>query len=169
MADQPAAAPPDLTPAFLILLIIVIAGLGSIRSCGTPQPVPRNGNGAPVAGGGCAGTTPDSQTMNNSALSGGGCYGPVPTTANGSYQLTRNFNYYTIVVGRFGTPQEASSFMAELRSRNIDNFILQTTDGQFLICVGKQLSAGRTGRLLNTLRDRGYNNLIILPPQTQRM
>ncbi len=47
MADKPAPAKPDLAPFFILFLIVIIAGLGSVRSCQytTEPPSNRPGDG----------------------------------------------------------------------------------------------------------------------------
>jgi hypothetical protein len=42
MADKPAPAKPDLTPFFILFLIVIIAGLGSVRSCQYTTEPPTN-------------------------------------------------------------------------------------------------------------------------------
>lgn len=140
MADKGAPAkPPDLTPLFLIMLIIIIAGLGSIRSCGPGEP----------GSGGCA-QNPPSQA-------------PAPGERPGP-PVTTNLNQYTVQVGSFKTRQEAINLAAELRSQNVNNFLLQT-DGQWLVCVGKYVNAGRASRMANDLKARGVGEPVVLPPK----
>jgi SPOR domain len=49
MADKPAPAKPDLVPFFILFLIVIIAGLGSVRSCQYATEPPSNfpGGGTP--------------------------------------------------------------------------------------------------------------------------
>lgn len=42
MADKPAPAKPDLAPFFILFLIVIIAGLGSVRSCQYTTEPPSN-------------------------------------------------------------------------------------------------------------------------------
>lgn len=134
MPDKPASSnQPDLTPLFVLLLIIIIAGLGSIRSCG-PN-VPNTG---------CAAQPPT--------------VSPGPGTGSGS-----PLKQYTVQVGSFRTRDEARVYAANLRSQNINNFLLPV-DGQWLVCVGQYPSASRASRMANTLISRGVTNAVVLPP-----
>jgi cell division protein FtsN len=138
MADKAAPAkPPDLTWLFVLMIILIVAGLGSIRSCGPADP-----------GSGCA-QKPPSQT---------------PAPGERPVPVTPNLKHYTVQVGSYKTREQAGSLAAELRSRNINNFILQA-DGQYLVCVGKFVSAGRAERMLNTLKSYGYEDAAVLPPK----
>ncbi len=95
MADKPAPAKPDLTPFFILFLIVIIAGLGSVRSCQYTTEPPSNlpGNGE-----------------------GGGRPGPPVTT---------DLKQYTVQVGSYATQEQANSMATALRSKNINNFILK--------------------------------------------
>jgi cell division protein FtsN len=116
---------------------MIVAGLGSIRSCGPADP-----------GSGCA-QKPPSQNPDPNAR-------PVP--------VTPNLKHYTVRVGSFKTREQAGGLAAELRSRNINNFILQA-DGQYLVCVGKFVSAPRAAHMVNTLKSYGYAEVAVLAPQ----
>jgi cell division protein FtsN len=66
-------------------------------------------------------------------------------------------------VGSFKTRDEARVYAANLRSQNINNFLLPV-DGQWLVCVGQYPSASRASRMANTLMSRGVSNAVVLPP-----
>jgi cell division protein FtsN len=95
MADKPAPAKPDLTPFFILFLIVIIAALGSVRSCQytTEPPSNRPGDG-----------TPSERP------------GPPVTTS---------LKQYTVQVGSFATQEQANTMAAALRSKNINNFVLK--------------------------------------------
>jgi cell division septation protein DedD len=142
MSDKgPPANQPDLTPLFIILLIIIIAGLGSIRTCGPSEPNT-----------GCA-MPPPTQA-------------PPPTPRPGP-PVTTNLKQYTVQAGSFQTRDEANSLATSLRSKNINNFILQA-EGQWLVCVGKYVSADRATRAANDLKARGVSNPVVLPPKKKK-
>jgi len=139
MADNKAAPakPPDLTWLFVVLIIMIVAGLGSIRSCGPADPAS-----------GCAQKPPSQSPPSNER--------PAP--------VTPNLKHYTVRVGSFKTREQAGSLAAELRSRNINNFILQA-DGQYLVCVGRFVSAERAVQMMNTLKNYGIEEPVVLSPQ----
>jgi len=138
MADKAAPAkPPDLTWLFVVMIIMIVAGLGSIRSCGPADP-----------GSGCAQKPPSQSPPSNER--------PVP--------VTPNLKQYTVRVGSFKTREQASGLASELRSRNINNFILQA-GGQYLVCVGRFVSAPRAAHMVNTLKSYGYEEVAVLSPQ----
>jgi cell division protein FtsN len=138
MADKAAPAkPPDLTWLFVVMIIMIVAGLGSIRSCGPADP-----------GSGCTNKPPTQAPVPNGR--------PIP--------VTPNLKHYTVQVGSFKTREQASGLAAELRSRNINNFILQA-DGQYLVCVGKFVSAPLAAKMVNTLKGYGYEEVAVLSPQ----
>jgi cell division septation protein DedD len=122
-----------------LLLIIVIAGLGSVRSCGP---------NAPNAG--CAQPPP---TQN-----------PPPDPNRPGPPVTTNLKQFTVQVGIFKTRAEANIFAADLRSKNINNFVLQA-EGQWLVCVGKYVSADRATRMADDLKVRGVGAPVVLPPK----
>ena len=136
MADKAPAKPPDLTWLFVLMIMMIVAGLGSIRSCGPADP-----------GSGCA-QKPPSQNPDPNAR-------PVP--------VTPNLKQFTVQVGSFKTREQAGSLAAELRSRNINNFILPA-DGQYLVCVGRYASAQRAARMVNTLKSYGIAEPVVLSP-----
>jgi hypothetical protein len=133
MADKPAPGPPDLTPLFVLLLIIIIAGLGSIRSCNPIGPGPS-----------CV-LPPPSQH---------------PTPLDPPVTSLREF---TVLVGKFPTNAEACLRAEALREKNINNFILQS-DGQWLVCVGRFISAERARNMVKILKEYGVSNPMVLPP-----
>jgi cell division septation protein DedD len=136
MPDKPASSnQPDLTPIFVLLLIIIIAGLGSVRSCGPS--VPNTG---------CAAEPPTTV--------------PVPPPGP---PVASPLKQYTVKVGSFRTRDEARLWAASLRSRNINNFLLPV-DGQWLVCVGQYPSASRASKMANTLISRGISEAVVLPP-----
>jgi len=138
MADKPPAKAPDLTWIFILMIILIVAGLGSVRSCGPADP-----------GSGCA-NKPPTQTPPDA----GGR--PIPVTSD--------LKYYTVQVGSFKTREQAGTLLAELRSKNINNFIYQA-DGLYLVCVGKFVSAPRAANMVNTLKTYGYEEAAVLPPK----
>ena len=138
MADKaPPANQPDLTPIFVLLLIIIIAGLGSVRSCNPSEPNT-----------GCA-QPPPTQT---------------PEPERPGPPVTTNLKQYTVQVGNFKTRNDANILAGELRSKNINNFILQA-NGQWLVCVGRFVSADRANRMANDLKARGIGEPVVLPPK----
>jgi len=143
MADKAAPAkPPDLSWLFLVMIIMIVAGLGSIRSCGPADP-----------GSGCA-QKPPSQNPDPNVR-------PAP--------VTPSLKHYTVQVGTFKTREQASALAAELRSRNINNFILQA-DGQYFVCVGRFVSAPRAAKMVNLLKSYGYEEVAVLsPPKKTKM
>jgi cell division septation protein DedD len=141
MADKaPPANQPDLTPIFILLLIIIIAGLGSVRACGPSAP-----------NAGCT-AQPPTQTPP-----------PEPNPRPGP-PITTELNQYTVQAGAFKTKVEAVNLAAELRNKNINNFILEA-DGQWLVCVGKFVSADRANRMVATLKAYGVSEPVVLPPK----
>lgn len=138
MADKPPAKAPDLTWIFVLMIILIIAGLGSVRSCGPTDP-----------GSGCS-NKPPTQTQPDSSGR------PIPVTSN--------LKFYTVKVASFKTREQAGNLLAELRSKNINNFIYQA-DGQYLVCVGKYVSAPRAANMVNTLKAYGYEEATVLPPK----
>jgi len=136
MADKAPAKPPDLTWIFILMIILIIAGLGSVRSCG-----PADSNS------GCA-NRPPTQT---------------PAPGDRPIPITPNLKYYTVQIGSFKTRELASGLAAELRSKNINNFIFPN-DGQYLVCVGRYVSAPRAAHMLNTLKSYGFEDLVVLAP-----
>jgi cell division septation protein DedD len=137
MADKPAPAKPDLTPFFILFLIVIIAGLGSVRSCQYTTEPPSNR--PPVDGG-----TP-------------GRPGPPVTTG---------LKQYTVQVGSFATQEQANSMATMLRSKNINNFILKA-NGKWLVCVGTYVSEERANRIAGRLQNEGIGNPVVLPPKKQ--
>ncbi len=137
MADKPPAKPPDLTWIFILMIIMIVAGLGSIRSCGPADP-----------GSGCA-NRPPTQTP--------------PGLGDRPIPVTPSIKYYTVLVGSFKTREQAGGLAADLRRRNINNFIL-SSGGQYLVCVGQYVSAPRAARMLNTLKTYGFEDLTVLAP-----
>lgn len=139
MADNKAAPakPPDLTWLFLVMIIMIVAGLGSIRSCGPADP-----------GAGCAQKPPSQNPDPNGRP-------PVP--------VTPNLKNYTVQVGSFKTREEAGARAAELRSQNINNFVLQA-GGAYLVCVGKFVSAPRAANMVKTLKRYGIEEAVVLSP-----
>jgi cell division septation protein DedD len=75
-------------------------------------------------------------------------------------------NEYTILVGSFATKEQAGSFAAELRSKNINNFTLQAGN-KWLVCVGKFVSAERASRVKEDIVERGYEGATVLSPQNK--
>ena len=73
-------------------------------------------------------------------------------------------NEYTILVGSFGTNDQANIFAAELRSKNINNFTLQTGK-KWIVCVGKFVSEERANRVVEALTSKGVSNPVVLPPK----
>jgi hypothetical protein len=140
MADKPAPAPkPDLTPFFILFLIVIVAGLGSVRSCEYTTEPPSNRTGG---GGGCAQPLPPDQKKPS---------GLIP-------------NYYTVLVGSFKSSEQACAFAADLRRKNINNFTVQTGGG-WLICVGTYVSEERAKRTAGRLEREGIGNPVVLPPK----
>jgi septal ring-binding cell division protein DamX len=117
-------------------LIIIIAGLGSIRSCGPSEPNT-----------GCAAPPPTT--------------GPGPTPAP---PVVSPLKQYTVQVATFTTKQEAENSTLEFRRKNINVFIL-SVNGQWLVCVGQYASASRANKAANTLKSRGISEAKVLPPQ----
>jgi len=136
MADKPAPGSPDLTPLFVLLLIIIIAGLGSVRSCNPTEPNT-----------GCA--QPPT---------------PPPDPARPGPPVVTNLKRYTVQAGVFTTREAANIYAAGLRGKNIHNFILQA-NGQYVVCVGTFASASSATRLANTLKAQGVENPVVLPPR----
>ncbi|MDZ7289142.1 MAG: SPOR domain-containing protein [candidate division KSB1 bacterium] len=132
----------DLTPIFVLLLVIIIAGLGSVRSC---EPY-----GSQPGGGGCGGCAqaPPTQPPNQRP-------GPPYSTT---------FKQYTVQVGSFATREQANTMATDLRSKNINNFILQI-GSRWLVCVGKYASEERANRMAESLRNRGIGNPVVLKPR----
>jgi len=77
--------------------------------------------------------------------------------------VTINLKHYTVQVGSFKKKEEANSFAATLRSKNINNYLLKA-DGQLLVCVGKYVSAKRAARMVNTLQSYGIERPVVLSP-----
>jgi len=81
--------------------------------------------------------------------------------------MTTNLRHYTVQVGSFKKREEANSLATTLRSKNINNFIVQA-DQQWLVCVGQE---GRYGsakgakRLANRLKAEGIGDPVVLPPK----
>jgi cell division septation protein DedD len=138
MADKPAPGSPDLTPLFVLLLIIIIAGLGSVRSCNPAGPNT-----------GCA-QPPPTQT-------------PGPGERPGP-PVTTNLKQYTVQAGISTTREGANALAADLRAININNFILQS-NGQWVVCVGKFVNAARAEDMVQTLKEYGVSDPKVLPPQ----
>lgn len=137
MADKPPAKAPDLTWIFVLMIILIIAGLGSIRSCGPADP-----------SSGCANKPP----------------AQAPPDAGGRpTPVTSNLKYYTVLVGSFKTREQAGGLATDLRSKNINGFVLQS-GGQFHVCVGKFVSKPRAANMLKTLSTEGFDDLTILEP-----
>jgi hypothetical protein len=142
MADKPAPAkPPDLMPVLFILLIIIIAGLGSIRWRGLDyyyqEPPPSNR---------------------------GGIYDPPFTSPD--LGVSAELNCYTILAGRFDSYEKACVLAAELREKRVNNFLVQA-GGRWLVCVGKYLSHDRAKQMLEILKNHGVENARILRPKTK--
>lgn len=136
MADKPAPAPkPDLTPFFILFLIVIVAGLGSVRSCNYTTEPPSN---RPPGGG----TSPGR---------------PGPPVVTGLKQ-------YTVQVGSFAEQEQANAMAATLRSKNINNFILKA-DGKWLVCVGTYVSEERAKRTAGRLESQGIGKPVVLPPK----
>jgi hypothetical protein len=139
MADKPAPVKwPALTPLFFILLVIIVAGLGSIRWCapyyGYQERPPSNRGGvydSPRPG-------PDIETL-------------------------PGYPYYTILVGRFENRDRAAAVAAELRAKRVNNFIVQF-DGRWLVCVGRYMSRDRAKQMVDVLETHGVENARILRP-----
>jgi len=153
MADnKPTAGKPDLTPLYIILLMVILAGVSNIRSCGP------YGIGCTA----CVQPVPPSQ---------GGGQPPAPNPADPNPRpgpdIVTNLKQYTVLAGSYKTKEEAYNLATELRSRNINNFILQQ-DGQWLVCVGKYVSAGRAERMARTLIERGVADPVVLPPRNKK-
>lgn len=139
MADKPAPAkPPNLTPLFFILLIIIIAGLGSIRWCG-----------------------PYYAHQERPPSNRDGIYDPPPPSPEPD--ALPGYKYYTILVGSFGNRDKAAAVAAELREKRVNNFIVQV-DGKWLVCVGRYMSHERANQMLEILENHGVENARILRP-----
>ena len=138
MADKAGPAKlPDVTPLFFILLIIIIAGLGSIRWCG-----------------------PYSAYQERPPSNRGGAYDPTPSPDPEDLPA---YNYYTILVGRFGNRDRAAALAAELREQRVNNFIVEA-NGKWLVCVGRYMSHDRAKQMLAVLENHGVENARILRP-----
>ncbi len=135
MADKPAPAKPDLTPFFILFLIVIIAGLGSVRSCNYTTEPPTN---LPPGGG----TSPVRP-------------GPPVTT---------ELKQYTVMVGSYARQDDANAMAATLRSKNINNFILKS-GGKWLVCVGTYVSEERAKRTAERLTKAGIGRPEVLPPK----
>jgi hypothetical protein len=145
MADQSAPAKtPDMTPLFFILLTIILAGLGSIRSCEPysnvpPPPIPGSGDGR----------------------YGGGCVRPQPSLAKGG---NLSLNQFTVLVGSFGTREQANALAAQLRAMRVNNFTV-FHEGKWHVCVGKYWTADRAAESAATLKSLGVPNAVVMPPK----
>jgi hypothetical protein len=139
MADKAAPAKsPDLTPLFFILLILIIAGLGSIRWCG-----------------------PYYAYQDHPPSNRGGIYDPAPKSPDPD--ALPDYRYYTILVGSFGNRDRAAAVAAELREKRVNNFIVEV-NGKWLVCVGRYMSYGRAEQMLEVLENHGVENARILRP-----
>jgi cell division septation protein DedD len=122
MADKPAPAKPDLTPFFILFLIVIVAGLGSVRSCNYTTEPPSN---RPPSG---------------------------PPSARPGPPVTTNLKQYTVQVGSFATQEQANALAATLRSKNINNFILKADGKWLVCVgtyVSEERAKRSAGRLKN--------------------
>jgi hypothetical protein len=145
MGDKPASAKqPDPTPILLILLTLIVAGLGSIRSC-----EPYTGGSRPPAGGNKGG-----------GGFGGGCAQPQPSLTQGSKKL----NQITILAGSYESKAQANALAAQLRAMRISNFTVRH-EGKWHVCVGRYWSIDRANRMAEVLKGLGVSNPVVLSPK----
>lgn len=81
-----------------------------------------------------------------------------------SPEVSLKLGEYTILVGSFADSKQAEGLATTLRSKNINNFIVQSK-GKWHVCVGKYWSVDRANRVKEELAKRGYEGAMVLSPQ----
>lgn len=70
---------------------------------------------------------------------------------------------YTVVVGSFARREMADQLSYELRMIRINNFV-DKVNGKWDVCVGQYRSRGLAKNIFERLRDKGYENAVIVGP-----
>ncbi len=70
---------------------------------------------------------------------------------------------YTVVVGSFNRREMADQLSYELRMLRINNFV-DKINGKWEVCVGQYRSRGLAKNTLNRVRDKGYEQAVIIGP-----
>ncbi len=70
---------------------------------------------------------------------------------------------YTVLVGSFSRREMADQLSYELRMIRINNFV-DKVNGKWEVCVGQYGSRGLAKNTFERLRDKGYENAVIVGP-----
>jgi cell division protein FtsN len=74
---------------------------------------------------------------------------------------------YTVVVGSFNRREMADQLSYELRMIRINNFI-DKVNGKWEVCVGQYRSRGLAKNTLKRVRDKGYEQAVIVGPGREK-
>ncbi len=147
-----ATVPPpraDLTPLFILLLIFILAGLGSIRRYSAQAPPSRSER------------VETAVEARQQPSSGGGCMLPTPYNIQGKLGSTD----YTVSVDKFLDARHAYWYTSQLRNRRINNFVT-LRNGIWHVCVGRYWKREIAERRKVDLLKLGYINATVLPPES---
>jgi hypothetical protein len=149
MGDKPGGAKKlDLTPLFLLFMLCIIIGFGSI--------------GAPKQGNGKQGNAGQSLSMGGGCEQGSGCGGvqPEPKIIYNKIDTTIE---YTVQVACFKEKKEAYWEAGRMRASQINNFVLEHR-GAWYVCVGRYATKQRAQRRAQQLISYGVPQAVVFPP-----
>lgn len=126
MADKPAPAKPDLTPFFILFLIVIIAGLGSVRSCQYTTEPPSN---RPGDGGGGRPGPPVTTDLKQYTVQVGSYATQEQANAMATTLRSKNINNFIlkangkwlVCVGTYVSEERAKRTAGRLQSEGIGN------------------------------------------------
>ncbi|MCI0692170.1 SPOR domain-containing protein [candidate division KSB1 bacterium] len=126
MADKPAPAKPDLTPFFILFLIVIIAGLGSVRSCQYTTEPPSN---LPGDGGGGRPGPPVTTDLKQYTVQVGSFATQAQANAMAATLRSKNINNFIlkangrwlVCVGTYVSEERANRIAGRLQNEGISN------------------------------------------------
>ncbi|MGH7594904.1 MAG: SPOR domain-containing protein [bacterium] len=135
MADKPAPAKPDLAPFFILFLIVIIAGLGSIRSCQYTTEPPSN---LPGDGGGGRPGAPVTTTLKQYTVRVGSYLTQEEANSMATTLRSRNINNFIlksngrwlVCVGTYVSEERAKRTADRLQLLEIGNPVVLPPKGK---------------------------------------
>jgi hypothetical protein len=126
MADKPAPAKPDLTPFFILFLIVIIAGIGSVRSCQYTTEPPSN---LPGDGGGGRPGPPVTTNLKQYTVQVGSYATQEQANSMATTLRSKNINNFIlkangkwlVCVGTYVSEERANRIAGRLQSLEIGN------------------------------------------------